>query len=559
MIMRKGHLDLQQQPELQTRQSAHSLQHRFVNVVQRNTGRRRQAHASIQGPLTAGWSWLNDLKSDLVASLGTPSIGLARPDSQPRLFNRQAESGPVGLLPLVESLPHLTRQTAILGLDHDDRPLLLNLNGADVTNILVAGGPAAGKSGLLRTLTLSLAMTNRQSNVQLVIFDCQGATEQPFSGQLYPLSYLPHMMCPIVESVTEAASTLGFLANEVAYRQEQPVTEPLIVALIDNVDELVVAGGSPIQELLGYLLREGPDAGVRLFLAARNPAVPELRPLLLGNIAIRLVGRAADAHQAQVATGQADSRAEYLSGRGDFLAVAGGGIFPFQAAYVSDYDLHLSLERLHNQSRRTTVLARPLNGPGQALVEEEVEETGQNLYTKSFREPNGLQVDFPVVPVTAGAADRVGIPSGDPAAPVEWARDQLSRVASDVTDPAREPPVYPGQTERAPNWSDAFFDFLNTASLAQPATAVEISDQPAKRTAFESSAGPSAPEEEFWDDFWHNEENWREADHQPASSPEPLPAEPATAAELIYVDIEDDLAGLEAEDESPRADPIEEE
>ncbi len=51
----------------------------------------------------------------------------------------------------------------------------------------------------------------------------------------------------------------------------------------------------------------------------------------------RLVGRVTSAHDAPWAAGIG---AKWLSGRGDFLAVAGGcGVTRFQAAYVSDGEL----------------------------------------------------------------------------------------------------------------------------------------------------------------------------------------------------------------------------
>jgi S-DNA-T family DNA segregation ATPase FtsK/SpoIIIE len=51
------------------------------------------------------------------------------------------------------------------------------------------------------------------------------------------------------------------------------------------------------------------------------------------------VGRVASAQDAQVAAGWPGTGAERLLGRGDFIAVAEGKVYRFQAAYVPVTDL----------------------------------------------------------------------------------------------------------------------------------------------------------------------------------------------------------------------------
>lgn len=518
----------------------------------------RWMNFGIQAQLSAGWNWLRDLKTDLLTSkLSVPEIDYSHPESRFNMPGHRLSPSPVGLLQIIGSLPNIGSHTAVLGLDHDDRPLLFNLLAPDVTNILIAGKNGAGKSGLLRTLALSLALTNRQSNIQLVIFDGPISPSQPFSSLLYPLSYLPHMMFPIVESVEEAAETLRFLVSEVDYRQREPVADPLIVVLLDNVDRLVVEGGESIRELLIYLLQEGPECGMRLVMAAENPAVPELRPLLIGHVPVRLVGQVVDSRMARQASGRVDSQAEYLKGRGDFLAVASGSMVSFQAAHVSDYDLHLSLERLYEQSRAVSILAQPLS-----IVSQQVPTGGQKV-----------EVQSPDLPQVHDPTARIEVTHSEPDAVHELAREteqgsfhdlntatdddiQASGKLHSQLAPEHEPEGNETEaakhdvTGRPSSWSDAFFDYLNTAEFGSvpPAPEESRTEGVARTVDSEQEAVRSTPDHHEWDDSWYEDKFWVAEEEANEVASRQSPSGDEEPAELIYEDIEDDFGLLEEEE-----------
>ncbi|MCI0397744.1 MAG: NACHT domain-containing protein [Chloroflexi bacterium] len=323
----------------------------------------RWTHFELSLPATEGLP-LPLLERELLAALRVPEVKVVeqRP-GRLRVSVRQPRRLPVDLMDLMERLepPPLS---AVLGLAEGGRPLLLNLLSSEVANLLVAGQAGAGKTTLLRTLALSLAARNKQSRVQFVI--ANGVPEEsgalgeyrPVDNLLPPLNYLPHLLAPMVETVEGAAATFSFLLEEVRYRAEQRVTWPLIVILVDNLDALA-EGGSPVLEPLQALLQTGPAVGFRLVLSVRDATGAALQPLLKSNVTIRLVGQVTDAEEARAAAGAPDSLAQYLLGQGDFLAVTGQRVTHFQAATVSDYDLHLALEKLHRQSRPVMV-ARPV-------------------------------------------------------------------------------------------------------------------------------------------------------------------------------------------------------
>ena len=353
---------LQHQLEIQSRQIEKVFTHHDLPAhVAGGTVRPRSISFDLQEQVTSGWEWLRDhLKRELTAVLGGGDVRLSREDGQLRLHIDRPDNPPVPLLDLLPLLPETLAVTAVLGLAEDGRPVLLPLAEADITPVLLAGEQDAGKTALLRTIAVSLALTNKQSQVQLIVIDGDALETGSTYGQLEPLTYLPHLLMPVVNNIEEAAETLTFLADEVSYRGEQNIAAPHVVVLIDRVVTLLEAGGRPVADALVRLARRGATAGIHLLMSTRRPDAPVLLDLFKANFPVRLVGQAGNEQQAAVAAGMAGSQAHYLLGRGDFLAVTDSLTTHFQGAYIGNYDLHLTLEALH-RNRPRPLLAQSLN------------------------------------------------------------------------------------------------------------------------------------------------------------------------------------------------------
>ena len=353
---------LQHQLEIQSRQIEKVFTyHELPAHVAGGTVRPRSISFDLQEQVTSGWEWLRDhLKRELTAVLGGTDVRLSREDGQLRLHVDRPDNPPVPLLELLPLLPEELAVTAVLGLAEDGRPVLLPLIEADMTPVLLAGEADAGKTALLRTIAVSLALTNKQSQVQLLVIEGAAPETGSTYGQLEPLTYLPHLLMPVVYDVEEAAEALTFLADEVGYRGEQDIAVPHVVVLIDRIVTLLEAGSRPVADALVRLARRGAAAGIHLFMSTRRPDAPILADLFKANFPVRLVGQARDEQQAAAAAGVADSQAQYLLGQGDFLAVTDSMTSHFQGAYIGDYDLHLTLEALH-RNRPRPLLAQPMN------------------------------------------------------------------------------------------------------------------------------------------------------------------------------------------------------
>jgi DNA segregation ATPase FtsK/SpoIIIE-like protein len=350
---------LQHQLEIQSMQIEHVFNRHQVDAhVAGGTVKPRLISFNLQTQLATGLERLKVLTDDLMHTLGVP-VSLSREDGQLRLDVSQPTVPPVSLLDLMALLSDLSPVTAVLGLAEDGRPVLLDFAEQDMTHILVSGISGAGKTALLRSLVMSLALLNRQSRVQFVVFD-GNSKDADAETDLHSLNYLPHMLANVMCHQNDIRDTLAFLTEEISYRLEYEVVAPTIVVVIDQVDTLLETGDTLIRDAIVTLVQRGSEVGVHLVMSSQRPQTAVLDNLFKANISVQLVGRLADSEQAQTVTGLRSSQAEFLLGQGDFLAIAGQYMTHFQAAYIGDYDLHLTLQELYRK-RPPTLLAQSVD------------------------------------------------------------------------------------------------------------------------------------------------------------------------------------------------------
>jgi DNA segregation ATPase FtsK/SpoIIIE-like protein len=319
----------------------------------------------LQAQLQSGWERLQGLKRDLAQALGVSKLRLEPQPDGWRLTVSRDNDHPVDLLELMEANRHLPRLTAVLGIAESGQPVLIDLAEPGMSHILVAGRAAAGKSCLLRSTAVSLALNNRQANLQLLVINpderITGRVQRPV---LAPLDYLPHMLAPVISQLEDISTGLHYLQDEIAYREEQRSRTPTILVLVDDLHHLLEQGGQAILVPLTRLIQRGDRVGVHMMLSYREGSGPALPAMLRSHFAVRLVGWMDNALQARSATGLVDSQADYLLGRGDFLAVSRGETVHFQAAYINNYDLHHTIDSLYRQASPPVVAQSAPVRPG---------------------------------------------------------------------------------------------------------------------------------------------------------------------------------------------------
>jgi S-DNA-T family DNA segregation ATPase FtsK/SpoIIIE len=296
-------------------------------------------------------SKIKNLSEELAAALDAPACRVSRRGAAVAVEVPRDDPQPVRLLPLFRQLNaddgDIPPVTAILGLAEDGAPLLIRLPSPDVAHILVAGTTGSGKTVLLQTMILSLAMANPaplaplparnghgEGGVALVLVDPKAYAFGLFEG-------LSHLARPVVQDVEEAAEALKSLVRLMERRGpcDQGSGQPRIVVVIDELADLLMVGGKDVQWALTRLTQRGREAGIHVIAATQKPAASVLGSLIKANFPVRLVGRVTSVEDARTATGWSGTGAERLMGRGDFLAVAEGRVIRFQVAHVSPAEI----------------------------------------------------------------------------------------------------------------------------------------------------------------------------------------------------------------------------
>lgn len=274
------------------------------------------------------------LDEELAMSLGASSVRVYRERGSINVEVPRETPRQVALAELLGRIKTIPPLCATLGTDGDGGPLLLRIDSPDVAHVLISGTTGSGKTVLERTLLLSLALTNRVGQLQMVLIDPKGRG-------LEALAVLPHCWqgLGLVQEPEDAGLTLAILVAEMERRDRERVRMPHIVVAIDELADLLQMGGSPVEQALNRLTQRGREAGIHVIAATQRPAAALIGGAAKANFPVRLVGSVTSADDARVAAGISGTGAESLLGRGDFICIAKGQQIRFQAAYASDGEI----------------------------------------------------------------------------------------------------------------------------------------------------------------------------------------------------------------------------
>ena len=269
--------------------------------------------------------------------------------------------------------------TVGLGKDIIGAPVVADL--AKMPHCLVAGTTGSGKSVGINAMILSLLYKAEARDVRLMMIDPKMLEMSVYEG-------IPHLLCPVVTDMKQAANGLNWCVAEMERRYklmskvgvrnlagynakideakargetignpfsltpEQP--EPLdrlphIVVIIDELADLMMVVGKKIEELIARLAQKARAAGIHLILATQRPSVDVITGLIKANIPTRIafsVGSKIDSRTILDQMG-----AEALLGMGDMLYMASGTGLPVRVhgAFVSDDEVHRVVSYLKEQ------------------------------------------------------------------------------------------------------------------------------------------------------------------------------------------------------------------
>ena len=266
-----------------------------------------------------------------------------------------------------------------LGKDIVGNPVVADL--AKMPHCLVAGTTGAGKSVGINAMILSLLYKAEARDVRLILIDPKMLEMSVYEG-------IPHLLCPVVTDMKQAANALNWGVGEMERRyklmskmgvrglssynkkideakergellpnpfsltpeQPEPLERlPFIVIVIDELADLMMVIGKKIEELIARLAQKARASGIHLILATQRPSVDVITGLIKANIPTRLSFQVSSKIDSRTILDQMG--AEALLGMGDMLYMPSGTGFPIRVhgAFVSDDEVHRVVNYLKSQ------------------------------------------------------------------------------------------------------------------------------------------------------------------------------------------------------------------
>ncbi|MEK8049043.1 DNA translocase FtsK 4TM domain-containing protein [Ideonella sp. DXS22W] len=266
-----------------------------------------------------------------------------------------------------------------LGKDIIGAPVVADL--AKMPHCLVAGTTGSGKSVGINAMILSLLYKAEARDVRLILIDPKMLEMSVYEG-------IPHLLCPVVTDMKQAANALNWCVGEMERRyklmskmgvrnlagynkkideaaaREEKIPNPFsltpeepeplerlpyTVVVIDELADLMMVVGKKIEELIARLAQKARAAGIHLILATQRPSVDVITGLIKANIPTRLSFQVSSKIDSRTILDQMG--AEALLGQGDMLYLTPGGGLPVRVhgAFVSDDEVHRVVEYLKSQ------------------------------------------------------------------------------------------------------------------------------------------------------------------------------------------------------------------
>lgn len=296
---------------------------------------------------------------------GKAAVGVEVPNQKPT---------PVGMREILESedWAHAKAELPIaLGKDVSGKPLVSDLT--KMPHLLIAGATGSGKSVCINSIVASILYSKSPKDVRLIMVD-------PKVVELKVFNSLPHMLIPVVTEPKKVPAALKWLLGEMEQRyqifakvnvrnisgfnnrkKDKPVEPPpeqqaelagvapddieipdrlpYIVAIVDELADLMMIAPAEIETSIARLAQLARAAGIHLIIATQRPSVNVITGVIKANLPSRIAFQVAS---------QVDSRtildgkgAETLIGRGDMLFTPPGTsrIVRAQGAFVGDEEV----------------------------------------------------------------------------------------------------------------------------------------------------------------------------------------------------------------------------
>jgi S-DNA-T family DNA segregation ATPase FtsK/SpoIIIE len=266
-----------------------------------------------------------------------------------------------------------------LGVDFIGEPVIADLT--KMPHLLIAGTTGSGKSVALNAMICSILFKAGPDDVKFLMIDPKRLELSSYEG-------IPHLIHPVVVDPKKASQVLRWTVEEMERRyriisdlgvksidaynelllknpkakaavkeQTQPETGdpgaitdqqspqlnhvrlPYIVAIIDELSDLMMVAPHDVEESLTRLAQMARAAGIHLIIATQRPSVDVITGLIKANFPTRISFQVSSKIDSRTIIDQPG--AEQLLGAGDMLFIPPGTskLSRIHGAYVSDQEI----------------------------------------------------------------------------------------------------------------------------------------------------------------------------------------------------------------------------
>lgn len=252
------------------------------------------------------------------------------------------------LYKITESEPETAPTVALLG--HTDNGKAVSVDFKETPHLLIAGATGAGKSVMLHSIICSLLRNNTTDTSQLVLID-------PKRVELF--DYTDSTMLyggRIYEDVSDAVDVLEELTEvmndryiQLKYSHARNIDEmngsgtmPRIYICIDELSFLMTCDKKKLENVISKIGMMGRAAGIHLIVCTQHPDRKTITGTIQANITAVVAMATRTATDSRMIAGS--NICAKLRGCGDAVLIDGLREERFQGSYISQSDIHESIE-----------------------------------------------------------------------------------------------------------------------------------------------------------------------------------------------------------------------
>jgi S-DNA-T family DNA segregation ATPase FtsK/SpoIIIE len=346
---------------------------------------------------------------------GKGTVGIEVPNSNPKAVRiREFLEKGMGELRKI-ALP------MVLGKANGGEAILRSLT--DLPHLLIGGTTGSGKSVCLKTIITSLVSAMSPQEMKLILID-------PKQVELTSFSDIPHLWAPVVTDGKKAGLVLDWLVKEMEERygtlsrvgatsisqfnklgekkirerlaeaaipQEEaalfPTHMPYIVAIIDELADLMMTGRKEVETSIVRLAQKARAIGIHLIVATQRPSTDVVTGLIRSNMPSRIAFRVPSQIESRIIMDK--KGAERLLGRGDMLVKMIDSFEPVrgQCTFVSDDEIRGLVKWLRAQGKpeyHQELIELKTVGEGEGSSEDELFEQAVEIILREGRGSTSL-------------------------------------------------------------------------------------------------------------------------------------------------------------------------